>query len=1137
MSLEERCSHEIMPADRKRGQSYFLDRRVALEPANGNGLVAAVRGSREAPYQVRLDWSHAATKATLLVSCDCPRFADFVLCKHVWATILAFDRERPSARVPGFGPLEVDFEIPGEPAWLDDSDDSLVVTGDDDDLIPPHILSGLPSGSARPAPGRPAQGRTPRSPNATWKHHFEFVRSGLNKTVRRGVGAHSGAWRKPRQAWYRLNVFESVSSGQLYVDLYQREAKKNGELGKLKRLHLSDRGATAFPDLEDRELLSLFRATAATPSRDTEYYPLGFGREPRQSSSSTVPPIMYEVVLPRLCATGRFGWVHGPGDDPAAATQLAWDDGEPWQLVLRIERHQDQRCGRITGRLERGHESCALSEPIALLASGAVVFPDTIARLNAEQDFPWVRLLRNEGTIEVPEAQIDRMLEELWNLPALPQIEVPPEWQLREIRVVPRPQIALRAARFQRSSRVIEGEVSFEYDGRTVPARHQPLGIVDIKKRRVLVRDIPTERAALAELSELGMQRALGFELERYDFWIAPREFSVTVERLIAAGWKVEAEGHRLRRPGGITLRVTSDIDWFELWGEIDFGDVQVGLPELLAAVRRGERFVRLGDGTQGMLPEEWLRRYTPMANLVHEENGDSVRFLPSQAVILDALLAVEDRVDVDRKFAAMRERLRSFERIEPASEPRGFSGKLRSYQRDGLGWLRFLQDFRFGGCLADDMGLGKTIQVLALLQLRRLRPVPATERRPSLVVVPRSLVYNWIDEASRFTPKLRVLSYTGLGREELLEQFDEVNVVVTTYGTLRRDILMLKDIPFDYVILDEAQAIKNAASQTAKVCRLIRAEYRLALTGTPVENHLGELWSIFEFLNPGMLGRLPVLKGLAGTRAPDTEALATVAQALKPFILRRRKEQVLKDLPEKTEQTLFCELDRKERQLYDELRDHYRTSLMQRIAEIGLGRSKIQVLEALLRLRQAACHPGLIDKTRSHESSAKLDTLVEHLHEVIDEGHKALVFSQFTSLLAILRTRLDRQKIPYEYLDGQTRRRKEKVNRFQTDDDCQLFLISLKAGGLGLNLTAADYVFILDPWWNPAVEAQAVDRAHRIGQTRPVFAYRLICRGTVEEKIMELQRSKRELADAILSADQSMIRTLTAEDLQLLLS
>ncbi|MCP4664288.1 MAG: DEAD/DEAH box helicase, partial [bacterium] len=422
-------------------------------------------------------------------------------------------------------------------------------------------------------------------------------------------------------------------------------------------------------------------------------------------------------------------------------------------------------------------------------------------------------------------------------------------------------------------------------------------------------------------------------------------------------------------------------------------------------------------------------------------------------------------------------------------------------------------------------------------LQQRRLRPVPATERRPSLIVVPRSLVYNWIDEAARFTPKLRVLSYTGMGREELLDQFDEVNAVVTTYGTLRRDILVLKDIPFDYVILDEAQAIKNAASQTAKVCRLIQADYRLALTGTPVENHLGELWSIFEFLNPGMLGRLPVLKGLAGTRAPDSEALATVAQALRPFILRRRKEQVLQDLPAKTEQTLFCELDRKERQLYDELRDHYRAALMQRIAEVGMGRSKIQVLEALLRLRQAACHPGLIDKARVNESSAKLDALVEHLHEVIDEGHKALVFSQFTSLLAILRERLDHQKIPYEYLDGQTRRRKDKVDHFQTDDECRLFLISLKAGGLGLNLTAAGYVFILDPWWNPAVEAQAVDRAHRIGQTRPVFAYRLICRGTVEEKIMELQRSKRELADAILSADQSMIRNLSAEDLQLLLS
>jgi SNF2 family DNA or RNA helicase len=303
------------------------------------------------------------------------------------------------------------------------------------------------------------------------------------------------------------------------------------------------------------------------------------------------------------------------------------------------------------------------------------------------------------------------------------------------------------------------------------------------------------------------------------------------------------------------------------------------------------------------------------------------------------------------------------------------------------------------------------------------------------------------------------------------------------------------------------------------------------------VENHLGELWSIFEFLNPGVLGRLPRLKKWTRTKSLDGEALSTVTRALKPFILRRSKEQVLDDLPAKTEQTLFCDLDRKQRKLYDELRAHYRAMLDRRIEKMGLKRSKIQVLEALLRLRQAACHPGLLDKERAGERGAKLEVLLEQLAEILDEGHKALVFSQFTSLLAILRRQLDGRKVTYEYLDGRTRKRQQKVERFQADAECRLFLISLKAGGLGLNLTAADYVYILDPWWNPAVEAQAVDRVHRIGQTRPVFAYRLISRDTVEEKILELQESKRELADAIVRADGSMIRNLSAEDLRLLLS
>jgi SNF2 family DNA or RNA helicase len=306
-------------------------------------------------------------------------------------------------------------------------------------------------------------------------------------------------------------------------------------------------------------------------------------------------------------------------------------------------------------------------------------------------------------------------------------------------------------------------------------------------------------------------------------------------------------------------------------------------------------------------------------------------------------------------------------------------------------------------------------------------------------------------------------------------------------------------------------------------------------LSGTPVENHLGELWSLFEFLNPGMLGSASVF-GRAG-RNPDANTRPVLARALRPFILRRTKSEVARELPPKTEQTIYCDLDPRDRKLYNELRDYYRSRLLKNVGREDMAQLKFQALEALLRLRQAACHPGLIDKKKTAEPSAKIDTLLAQLDQVLEEGHKILVFSQFTSLLAIVRSRLDGAKIPYGYLDGRTRDRESRVEQFQNDPNLKLFLISLKAGGLGLNLHAAEYVYLLDPWWNPAVEAQAIDRAHRIGQTRQVFAYRLIARDTVEEKVLELQQTKRDLADAIITADNSLMHNLSREDLELLLS
>jgi SNF2 family DNA or RNA helicase len=722
-------------------------------------------------------------------------------------------------------------------------------------------------------------------------------------------------------------------------------------------------------------------------------------------------------------------------------------------------------------------------------------------------------------------------------MPHLPQVDLPEALQLPSEHGVPQGHFAVLQPHAGFRDTQLYGTLAFLYDAYQVDPQVFQAGIVDQEQQRVILRDRDAEAALVQQLTDLGVRRNAGHYHEKGDYNFASYRLPALTTTLVRNGWIVEAEGVRIRPPGAFKLSVTSGIDWFELDGQFDFDGITTNLPSLLAAVRKGERYVLLDDGSKGMLPDDWLAQYGKFAALGQTE-GETLRFKPSQALLLDALLAEQEHVSVDCGFQHWRQKLQEFDGISPQPQPSTFVGQLRPYQEDGLGWLHFLQEFRFGGCLADDMGLGKTVQVLALLEAHRTRHNPQdSPRQPSLVVVPRSLVFNWMAEAARFTPQLRVLDYTGLGRSKDLARFGEYDLIVTTYGTLRRDIVKLKDLRFDYAILDEAQAIKNADAQVAKACRLLSAEHRLAMTGTPVENHLGELWSLFEFLTPGLLGSSTAFNAMAKNGEHTNAGLRVLAAGLRPFILRRTKAQVLTELPEKTEQTVFCEMSTAQRRRYDELRDYYRTSLAQRIQEVGLQRAKIHVLEALLRLRQTACHPGLIDAKRVHESSAKIEALLAQLEAVVAEGHKALVFSQFTSLLAIVRTHLDQQGMVYEYLDGRTRKRQERVTRFQEDPECPLFLISLKAGGHGLNLTAADYVFILDPWWNPAVEAQAVDRTHRIGQTRHVFAYRLICRNTVEEKTLELQQHKRQLADAIISADNSVLRTLSAEDLQLLLS
>jgi superfamily II DNA or RNA helicase len=1055
---------------------------------------ATVRGTER--YVVDLDLDEDC----LHVACTCPFIDHFgEPCKHIWATILKVESEGGLQDAAARRSLELSLV-------LDDDGDY----DEDDDFD-----NERPWRVAQPPRHRQAMPRTrPRAPS--WQQQLEDVRRASTEPSSASVG---------REILYVVDVPGSLSRGGLTLDLMVRSRKKNGEWTRPKAHAITSEEAAVLPDAGDRHVIAaLFGASRAD---NYSYYSNGDGTNRFALNNSA----LVEELLPPMAATGRL-YARSAADrsDPQA---LTWEDGPPWVFTLEVARADSGKQYILTGSLRRGEERQSLSKA-TLLVPSAVFWPDRIARLDDQGAFPWILMLRQRGPIFIPLRDKDKLLNELLNLPALPRMELPEEMQFEEVRLPPRPRLVVKPSTNGYGRDRLDGILSFLYGEQAVAAFPRQRGAYDSAARRLVLRDLTAEQAAEEQLGQAGVRRRPSMGRHEDDFELKPQQLGKIVRQLVEAGWLVEADGSLYRKPGEFNLKIESGIDWFDVDAAVDFEGHSVALPALLAALRKGENTVRLDDGSFGMLPEEWLQKYGMLARMGSIEN-DKLRFRRSQVGILDAMLGDQPTVSLDKVFLQARDELRRFDRIEPVDPPAGFVGELRHYQCDGLGWLHFLERFGFGGCLADDMGLGKTVQVLALLAGRRSQE--ETERPPSLVVVPRSLIFNWKQEAARFAPKLRILDHTGVGRAKTIDAFDSYDMILTTYGTLRRDLRLFKEMTFDFCILDESQAIKNSDSESAKAVRLLRGSHRLALSGTPVENHLGELWSLFEFLNPGMLGHASVFQLGAGQRNPDADTRTLLARALRPFILRRTKAQVAPELPAKTEQTLYCDLEADQRRLYDELRDHYRESLLGRLDADVLRRSKIQVLEALLRLRQAACHPGLIDKGRTGESSAKLEMLLPQLREVLGEDHKALVFSQFTSMLAIVRAQLDAEGITYEYLDGRTRDRAARVERFQNDADCKLFLVSLKAGGVGLNLTAAEYVYLLDPWWNPAVEAQAIDRTHRIGQERPVFAYRLIARDTVEEKVLELQKTKRALADAIIGADNSLIRDLKREDLELLLS
>jgi len=608
-----------------------------------------------------------------------------------------------------------------------------------------------------------------------------------------------------------------------------------------------------------------------------------------------------------------------------------------------------------------------------------------------------------------------------------------------------------------------------------------------------------------------------------------------------------------------ISTSIKSDIDWFDVDVSMTIDGELFDLKKLVSMWKNDEKAIELSSGEGvAVIDSEWISRYAPilnrliqtsknkgidpaknidalMAEAEKEQNEQALKIDKFQIGLLSELESIASVRNSDDEWKKILKKVSSFKGIRNQRIPKEINGVLRDYQKDGVNWLCFLNEFGFGGILADDMGLGKTLQTLVFLAILKKRKA----KKPNIVIAPTSVVTNWMAEVEKFVPHFKAVLLHGQKRKEHYDEAIKSDLIITTYGLLQRDLDWLRSIEFQVIILDEAQNIKNARSKTAQAVIKLNGNRRLTLTGTPIENSIMELWSQFNFLMPGFFGSMKEFerdyikpKSRKGVRRkrPDHRLLR---RQTRPFILRRLKQDVAKELPPKTEQTLFCEMNSKQKKLYNSILEIVRQQVKEKISAGGIKGAKIAIFDALLKLRQICCDPRLSPLVgASPPESAKFLLFIETISDIVGEGHRVLVFSQFVKMLNLMHKNLEELNIPFLQLDGSSKNRDGLVAKFQQSDDYPLFLISLKAGGTGINLTAADYVIHYDPWWNPAVEAQATDRAYRIGQKNRVLVYKLITRHSIEEKIVELQKKKQALADNIVGVSDSLEQMLNMDDI-----
>ncbi len=975
----------------------------------------------------------------------------------------------------------------------------------------------------------------------------------------------------PKQTNYKLIYVLAPTSGGRHVALclYKARLKPNGDVAAaspVSEVFSLLSAPPAFLAPGDEDLVRFFVAMRSGPNSQT-----GSATEPRGKIGAALLQMLSEqekLLWANSWSDVGNGLVYPMKPGPLRNANLAWrEEGKGLRLGWQVEVQEGAKhhgADQIdymlptdppwyidnlsTGvlQLNQGGTTIPLADLQALVAQAPLLMPNDKMRVS--------QLLLAHG------------LQQLMPLPQpLPQ-RVRTDVKPRPILVLDSAQLADGTLQRWNDYAVL----SYDYDGERVsfdPSQRVVRQRGEVTE--IIQRDEAAEAAALETLTQLGFRKPTalplssvrgGLLLANQADWIRFAESGI--EELLAAGWRVE-------KSPKYRYDMVAVEDWYaeveeettdngSAWFDLELGITVNGervplLPVLVQMIRNfpndfspkalavhgeaDQMLAALPDGTRVALP--WNRLKPILATIGELYFSDKIRHSVRMSS-LDAARLDELARNVDFQWTGgealrdMGRKLNQFSSVKRVPTPAGLRATLRDYQTDGLSWMQFLREYNFGGILADDMGLGKTVQTLAHILVEK---EAGRLDHPALVIAPTSLMNNWQDEAARFAPDLKVLLLQGKDRAELFEEIPKADLVLTTYALLPRDEEKLREHDFHLVILDESHYIKNTRSKAAQSAGLLRARHRLCLSGTPLENHLGELWSQFHFLLPGLLGdektfnsnfRHPI------ERQDDPQRRQLLNRRIKPFLVRRTKDSVAKELPPKTEMVRKVELSGAQRDLYETVRLAMDQKVREEIDRKGVARSQIVILEALLKLRQVCCDPRLVKTTKKAAAtgSAKLIDLMQMIEDLLEEKRKILVFSQFTSMLELIEEELEARDIPYAILTGETRDRGAQVAAFQ-QGAVPIFLISLKAGGVGLNLTAADTVIHYDPWWNPAAENQATDRAWRIGQDKPVFVYKLIAKGTLEEKIQLLQQKKSDLAQSVLAEGESQKMALTQEDLQ----